>query len=321
MISTGLMVQVSIKSHQIPKGNTMKSFDHYSIVIALNHLTDVIGEASQTNLFKDYIMPVFVVILSAVTAYFIAIRGYKFQEASRNERAKADALNTIMLQMQNMQSNLIATKYNYSDDLETHPLQRALNVPTISARIETATFKPNELAQLLYADKVDIEKHPWMNIASFVATYGNYNQLVELLKLRNQLNEEVKKKLAPLIANSNSRGQINMEKALLLLDDDLTMKYIDLTERLITSVDDLLITMDDFLRNFPRKASAMLKKKYITGYVYFNDYINQSERFKKSLERCTKVNLDILAAMMKFDKQEVIKRYVDNSTVITTPKN
>ncbi|HBC2535931.1 TPA: hypothetical protein I3946_000667 [Enterobacter cloacae] len=74
----------------------MKPFDPYSIVIAVNQLADVVNEASQTNLFKDYFMPVFVVILSSITAYIIAIRGYQFQEAAKNERMKADTLNSIL---------------------------------------------------------------------------------------------------------------------------------------------------------------------------------------------------------------------------------
>ena len=66
----------------------MKSLDPYSIVVAVNHLTDVVGqltsivdEAGQTNLLKDYAMPIIVVALSALTAYFIAIRGYQYKES------------------------------------------------------------------------------------------------------------------------------------------------------------------------------------------------------------------------------------------------
>ncbi|TCQ90229.1 hypothetical protein EC840_10321 [Rahnella sp. JUb53] len=299
----------------------MKSFDHYSIVIALNHLTDVVGAASQTNLFKDYIMPVFVVLLSAVTAYFIAIRGYRYQEIARNERIKADALNTIILQMQVMQSNLIAIKQNYHDVLGSHPLQRALNIPTIAVVIDVVDFKPNEIAQLLYARKNDVEKYPWMNIASFIATYGNYNQLVAMLNLRNQLDKEVKEKLAPLFSGAGARGSVKIIDVESTLDDNLKMKYVDLTEMFILSVDDLLITINDFLLNFPRKASEPLNKKYLTNYVYLNTYTNPSKEFQECLKRCTGVDFDILSNIMKFDKQETVKRYVESSVVITTPKD
>ncbi|HBM2513292.1 TPA: hypothetical protein QCD44_004404, partial [Enterobacter hormaechei] len=67
----------------------MKSLDPFSIVIALNHLSDVVTTASNVNIFKDYFMPIFVVFLSAGTAYIIALKGYQYQELYKNEKNKA----------------------------------------------------------------------------------------------------------------------------------------------------------------------------------------------------------------------------------------
>ena len=298
----------------------MEFIDHYSLVIALNHLTDAIQTVTKENWLKDYIMPIFAVIISSVTAYFIAIRGYQFQEASRNERLKVDALNKIILQIQCMQSNLITIKQNYACELESHPLQRALNVPIIPANIDTVVFSPDELPQLLYSCKVDIEKHPWMNIASFVSTFGNYNQVVKMLFIRNEHNEEVKKKLAPLLSNTGANGEVSYTDVVSLLDGLLLIQYIDITEKFICMVDNLLITMNDFLVNFPKVASKALKKKYLKSYVYLTTYENQNEEYQKNLVRCKEVNIDELAHIMKLDKEEIRRMYIDNSSVITTPK-
>jgi hypothetical protein len=299
----------------------MKSFDPYSIVIALNDLKHVLSEANQANIFKDYVMPVFVVMLSAVTAYFIAIRGYQYQDASKNERAKVDVLNKIILQMQSMQANLIAIKSNYCRSLGVHPLQRALNIPVIPGRIESVTFESNELVQLLYANKLDVEKQPWMNISSYVATYGNYNQFIELLAIRNQLDEEVKKKLSPLIVEADAKGKIKLADVFPLVDESLLMKYVDLTEKFITLVDDLLITTNDFLINFPEKASELIRKKYITNYIFLKTYENKSEIFSQTLKRCTEVDIDLLAGIMKFDRADAESMYLGNSVVVITPKD
>jgi ABC-type multidrug transport system fused ATPase/permease subunit len=298
----------------------MISFDPYSIVIALNHLTDAVNIASQTNMFKDYIMPVFVVLLSALTAYFIAIRGYQYQEASKNERAKVDVLNKIILQMQNMQANIVAIKVNYFDSLETHPLQRALCIPMMPARIEAVTFESNELVQLLYSRKLDLDKYPWMNISSFVATYGNYNQYIELLTIRNKLDEDVKKQLASLISGTGAKAEVALKDVYPLLDESLLMKYVDLTEKFIVLGDDLLITINDFLLNFPSMASGLLKKKYISNYIFLKAHENNSEIVKQISKRCKKVDLDLLASIMKLDKEEAEKMYLYNSVVVTTPK-
>lgn len=297
----------------------MKSFDPYSIVIALTHLTDSVNSANETNFFKDYFMPVFVVILSAITAYIIAIKGYKFQDASRNERIKVDALNEVILQMQNMQANLIAVKQNYCNQLPAHPLQRALAVPTIPIQIDKVTFKSHSLAQLLYARNVDIEKYPWMNIASFVATYGNYNQLFELLNLRNQLSEDARNTLAPLLGTADAHGGVKMSDIWITLGELKAMRLVDLTEKMIVMVDDLIITINDFLHNFPQKASEPLKKKYLNNYIYLKGYMNESQSFKQALKRCERADLEPFARIMKMEKEEALKIYKDVSVVIITP--
>lgn len=298
----------------------MKPFDPYSIVIAVNQLADVVNEASQTNLFKDYFMPVFVVILSSITAYIIAIRGYQFQEAAKNERMKADTLNSIVLKMQSMQASLIATKQNYFESLGSHPIQRALNVPIMPTRLEYANFAANELAQLLYTKNHDIDKYPWMNIASYVSTFGNFNMFIEILKIRNELDKEAKHQLAPLIAGSGVTGEISIVEVAKLLDESLMMKYIDLTEKFIVLVDDLLETLNDFMINFPQETNGLLKKKYLKNYVFLTGYENKSEWFLKLLKRCPSVDLAQLGHFMKFDEEEKRRMYVENSVVITTPK-
>lgn len=297
------------------------SFDPYSIVLALNHLADVVNAASQANLFKDYFMPVFVVLLSALTAYLIAIRGYQYQESSRNERAKVDILNKTILQMQNMQANLIAVKCNYYTSLELEPVQRALNVPVMPVKLDVVTLESNELVQLLFSRKLDIKKHPWMSISSYVATYGNYNQFVELLAIRNQLDAEIKRILAPLISGAGVKGEVKISDVVSLLDESQLMKYVDLTEKFITLVDDLLITINDFLFNFPEMASTLLKKKYITNYVYLKAYENESDTFKEVLKRSKEVDIDSLARIMRFDKEEAEYMYLKSSVVITTPRS
>ncbi|ELY6224681.1 hypothetical protein ACXO4R_001097 [Cronobacter sakazakii] len=297
----------------------MKNFDPYSIVISLNQLNDLISAANQTNIFKDYIMPIFVVILSALTAYLIAIKGYEFQETSKNERSKADSLNKTVLQMQSMLSNLIATKRNYFDTLTENPMQRALNLPIMPMNLVPVEYEPNALAQLLYTRKVDTVKHPWMSMASFVATYGNYNLVTQLIKTRNHLCEEVYKVLDPLYSSRTENGEVQVNAVYDLLGEALSTKYIDLTERVIALTDDLIVTIYDSLLNFPKEASKSLNKKHLKNYVYLFTYENQHQDFEKMLKRCTKVDLNILSKIMKISREEAGKYYKDLSTIITTP--
>jgi len=298
----------------------MKPFDPYALVVAVNHLTDVVNQASQPNLFKDYFMPIFVVMLSAITAYVIAIWGYKFQDAAKNERMKADTLNSIVLKMQTMQASLIATKKNYFENLGSNPIQRALSIPIMPLNLEHTSFAANELAQLIYTKNNDIEKKPWLNFATYVSTFNNFNLFVDILNLRNESVNEVHRQLAPLITGSGAKGEISIKDAYNLLDDATRIKYIDLSEDLITLVDDLLETLNDFMINFPLQTKGIVNKNYLKNYVVISGYENKSLIFLKLLERSPSVDLQQLGHFMKMTEEEAKSRYVDNSAVITTPK-
>lgn len=300
---------------------TMKSLDPFSIVIALNHLSDVVATASNVNIFKDYFMPIFVVFLSAATAYLIAIKGYHYQELFRNERNKAATFNAIILQMQGMHANLITLKQNYFRRIKTHPVQRAVSFPFIPLRMENVSLNLSELAQLLLDAESEADDKPWLQIRSFLATYANYNMIIDLLAIRNKLDEAVKPQLHTLVNNSDDTGQIIIKDVIETLDNVLLMKYIDITECLIRQVDDLIITIDDFNNNFPSYAVYLLRKKYLKGYVHIKCYQNDTEFYKQSITRCNEVNLDTLGKMMKFDEQKVKDKYIDSSVVIVTPKS
>ncbi len=297
----------------------MKSFDPYALVVAVNHLTDVVGKASEINLFKDYFMPIFVVMLSAVTAYFIAIRGYQYQESYKNEKAKADTLNQIILKMQGMQAHLIGVKRNYYQNLNTNPISRAMNFPPVPIQIECETLYLNELTQLLYFKERNVDLHPWFNIASFVATIGNYNQFIELMKVRNELEIDLRPRLEPLISENTTNG-IKVTAIQEALGPMLTMKYIDLTEKLIIRIDDLLITIDDFLCNFSEMASESLNKKYLKNYVYLHGSQTDSGSFKEIFKRCKEVDIFEMAVIMQLAYDDAVDMYQKQSVVITTPK-
>lgn len=299
----------------------MKSLDPFSIVIALNHLSDVVASASNVNFSKDYIMPILVVFLSAATAYLIAVKGYHYQELFRNERNKAATFNTAIIQMQTMHANLITLKQNYFREIQTHPVQRAVNFPFIPLRIDNIMINMSELVQLLLEAGSKQDGKPWLQIRSFLATYANFNMVIDMLTIRNQLDGEVKSKLHTLVKNSDNTGEIKIKDVIESIDDVLLMKYVDITELLIRRIDDLLITIDDFNNNFPSYAQDLLKKKYLKGYVYIKCHQNDTEFYKESIARCNEVDLVILGNMMKLKEQNVKEKYLDSSVVIVTPKS
>lgn len=301
----------------------MKSLDPFSIVIALNHLSDVVATASNVNIFKDYFMPIFVVLLSAGTAYIIALKGYQYQELYKNEKNKAATYNSLILQMQSMHASLITLKQNYFKKINSDPIQRAMNIPYMPLRINTVSLDMGELTQLLLEAESEQEQDekPWLQMRAFLVTYANFNMVIDMLALRNKLDEEVKSNLNDMVKSSDENGEINIKDLIETVDKVLMMKYVDITESLLRQIDNLIITIDDFFKNFPSYAPNLLKKKYLKGYVYIASYHNETEFYKESLKRCQKVDVSSLAKIMKFDEKMVKAKYLDASSVIATPKS
>lgn len=297
----------------------MKQLDPYSIVIALNHLSDVVNQTSQSNIIKDYLMPVLIVFLSSGTAYLIAQKGFRWQESAKNEKEKADTSNKLLSLFQLMQGLLAAIKVNYQNELQSNPIQRAMVIPVLAERFPHMDIEMEKLIQVLYTTPIDQKEEPWSNISSIMSTLSNFNQLVEIIKTRNIIDERVRSKLADKLQHPHE--EMKTHRIIEIAGHAECMRLVDLTEMLILFVDNLIITVDDFLRNYPTISARVIKMEYLINYTVIQDYRNDSESFSLLINRCVDVDFSALAKIMGLSEIQVKKKYTDKSFMITTKKN
>ncbi|SUI37452.1 hypothetical protein [Serratia marcescens] len=297
----------------------MKQLDPYSIVIALNHLSDVVNQTSQSNIIKDYLMPILIVFLSSGTAYLIAQKGFRWQESAKNEKEKADTSNKLLSLFQLMQGLLAAIKVNYQNELQSNPIQRAMVIPVLAERFPHMDIEMEKLIQVLYTTPIDQKEEPWSNISSIMSTLSNFNQLVEIIKTRNIVDERVRSKLADKLQHPHE--EMKTQRIIEIAGHAECMRLVDLTEMLILFVDNLIITVDDFLRNYPTISTRVIKMEYLINYTVIQDYRNDSESFSLLINRCVDVDFAVLAKIMGLSEIQVKKKYTDKSFMITTKKN
>ncbi|MBN3161614.1 hypothetical protein [Pectobacterium brasiliense] len=295
----------------------MKAIDPLFITFAINNLIDIIKESNQVNYFKDYLMPIITVCISSATAYFIALKGFKYQETVKNEKSKADTSNQIILLFQSMQGSLAALKDIYVNELTDNPIQRALIIPMIPMKLKPVQIEPERLIQLFNLTNSNIEKEPWTNISAIMTTLNNYNHMITIIETRNSVNEIVINKLSPLVFDS----KIEIEKIFKTIEPSLRIKYIDITEMMILFIDNLIVTVDDFLNHFPAIAVKNLNKKYIPNYIIIKNYQNNHTSFTRLLSRSTSVNIETLSLLVEMDEKMVKEKYTDQSFLITTNKD
>jgi len=232
----------------------------------------------ESNLFKDYLFPLFsaffAATLGAATAYF----SLKYHQYVETEKEKLNITNKWLLLAEEARSNLIAIKQNYHGKLENHPIQRAFSIPTI---LFIATPIAEDYSKLSFLiPKSPLNTAPkWSQISRIRAMTHNYNYLLELWRKRNEIErpmrEEIFHKFSTEAFMDMEAGQVidYIDKANLAL-------LIDLTEHVVRLTDDLLLEFNDFLSNFPDYAETLINMKQLEHY---GSILNYSQNGSKKL--------------------------------------
>lgn len=300
----------------------MHNTDLFSIVVAINHLSDAVQqiqnaakEASNGSWLKDYLMPIGTLLLSAAIAYFSAKSGYKWQDKFLTNKLKIDTINKTFLGFQNVQGTLLSLKENYASELlSAHPLQRIAAMPQMIYSFTPLTINYEHLLQVIMTDDENLQGNPWVHIASYISIQDQFNQLDRIIQERNSFDFQVKDNLA----RKFNRKYFTFQEVLQNVDAIEMHKYVELTESIINMIDNLTISVDDFLRTFPRLANEIMGGNKSKHYKMIQGYKNDSENVKKLQERTTPLDLEYTEQLLNVPKEEIQKRLCDHSFTIQT---
>ncbi|SFF34750.1 hypothetical protein SAMN05216563_12525 [Phytobacter palmae] len=283
---------------------------------------------------KDYVFPItlsfFSALLGGLTAYYFNIR----QEKIKIESEKCSAANSLMMLSFQMLNTLVAIKGNYIGMQFIHPVQRALVIPEILFNAGNVAFdigKVSFIKQIPTANKTIIERFflffrckilkrdlilptneeigkTWRNIARIDAFLFNYNFALKTLTIRNQLDAEIRGRLAKKNLIFKPANELRIDDIIKEIGMGELSKYIDLTENLVSLIDFLIKEIDSFLNAFPVIAESNIELSKTKGASLVRFILNKPA-YLASLIPILRPDYELTSQLVGMRKEETEKRY------------
>jgi len=264
-------------------------------------------ESLQTNVIKDYILPVSTVLMSGALGVGSAFYAVDKQEKNKIEIEKIKVINNTLLTAMDVRMNLISIKENYVDRITNHPIDRMLSVPPIMISDSKVQI---ELASLTFIVPKNNQAvlNKWDNIGYISTIFSNYNSLLDIWDKRNNIIIDLMPKIKEHFGKPMDTATLRR-----LIGDGAISQLSDLTEHALNHTDDLLIEVSAFLLGFSAIAKTKVNKKIATK---FGQVIEASlpsyEEFPKSVDIISKVpevNYTLLSQLYGRSEDVLRERY------------
>lgn len=303
----------------------------------MSHDAEIIAQAITAikptpDYLKDYIFPFVIAFFSALLGGISAIYINRHQELKNIAKENYISANQVFLLAQECLSNLVAIKYNYEDIKSDHPLVRAGHFPTIITNLDDVTFNAHSLyfiRTIPTANKKAWQKlvgfikyrilrkkieqpsaeelrKSWRNIVKISSMFGNYNQVMGLLRMRNSMNEEVKQLLSE---GNNIMLYAPIEEVRKRIGDKLCGGFVDVTESVISLTDYVMQELHNFLLEFSEIAESNIELKRIKEWGRFPIYKNTQEAFLECMKTIIKPNYKILSEYTGAPEEKLRNKY------------
>lgn len=259
----------------------------------------------ESNVLKDYIFPIAMALFSsfigAVVGYFVYLR----QEKIAVEKRKLDMANKWLIMAYQMHQQLIGIKEHYYNNLNTNPISRVLSIPTIWREHKIYNFDYYELAFM--ASTNSSTKY---NLGRLGLIFDNYENLMTILRKRDELNEQLKSQLLISMGISSAVTTVSEEDILNNIDHILLSVLIDLTELVLRYTDDLVIQLYNFLDEFPEEARKQIKLKNLKNYGgVLNFDLKSNSYIQELLTEVPLPNFKKISEISGKPEEELMARY------------
>lgn len=209
----------------------------------------------QGNAFKDYMLPIFLALMSGLLGGGVAYYTVRTQEVTKIELEKVRILNKTMLIAMQIRHELVGIKTNYYTLNSQDPISRIKAIPSMLINNKNITFDLSELAFIVKKGKNEPSSR-WSQIEYIDTIFSNYHSLMKVWLERNKLYEN-------LLTNSNDKG-IGISHGIC---NETIIQLSDLTERCIHMTDDVLVEISCFLIGFSEIAKHKVNKKITKLYA------------------------------------------------------
>jgi len=280
---------------------------------------------------KDYVFPIALAFFAALLGGWSAVYINRKQDLKNITKDNFIAANQTIILAHECLNNLVAIKSEYKDITYNEPLYRAFRFPTMISKTENVKFNASTLyfiRTIPTANKAFFEKlawnfkhrilrikilspstddtmYSWRNVVRISSMFSNYNQIMEMLSLRNGLNEQVKEFSKGVDLSTPGAA----EQLANTLGDRLCGGFIDVTEVTIALIDHVIIELHKFMIEFAAIASSNIELNRIKEWGGLPTYTNQQPLFLKILKPIVKPDYKILAQYIGISEKEALARY------------
>lgn len=302
----------------------------------MSHDAELIAKAisalqQKPDYLKDYVLPFVIALFGALLGGLSAVRISKRQELKNIARDNFVAANQVFVLAHGCLAKLVAIKSNYEHISSDVPLVRAGEFPTIVTKLEDVKFNAHELffirtrptankslwqkikwtflyrilRRKIKQPSIDELRKSWRNVVKIGAMFENYNQVMELLRKRNHINERVKEVMAQI--GIMEYREVNLVRK--MLGDELCGGFVDITESTISLTDYVLDELHQFLLAFPKIAESNIELSKIKEWGHLPTYHNKQQAFLNCLKPIVKPNYKTMAEYTGMTEATVIKKY------------
>lgn len=291
----------------------------------------IISLQPTSDYLKDYIFPIVLAFFAALLGGYSAIYINRLQDLKNIAKDNYSAANQAFLTAHECLNHLVAIKSNYMTLVSDEPIMRALEIPTLLVKTDDVKFAPSSLhfiKMIPTANKslteagiwffkhrllrvkvpmppVEDVMHSWRNVVRINAMFNNYNQAMQLLALRNELSEQVKKAVPACLSGK----PVTIKEIRQILDDSLLGHFIDINEQFIALADHVIVELYKFLLEFPAIATSNIELSRIKEWGGLPTYSNNKPLFHKLLIKTPSPDYGKIAEYTHLAREKLNLRY------------
>jgi hypothetical protein len=280
------------------------------IVEAINNLKQ------GPDYFKDYVLPVITLMLSACLAYFIARRTNDRAESIKVEIRKASVINNYLLKADICIQSLICIKSFYHGKLNDNSFHRLAAMPPIEGEFDLKNLP--DITELVFMTPDEHENSSrWNQVTGINLIFDNYKALINMVKTQQTLKSNLHQCISDL-----GTSDISLDIVLNELGKAQTIKLMQVTEQIIILVDDLLLFFNDFSQQFPLLAKKRLRKDMPKGIYTIINFCSEENHIKRSkyFDRSPILNTKTFCELSGLSHEEALQIFSPTYTDNLEPK-
>lgn len=286
--------------------NAIKSLNQISTSQDMKMLIKTVkGLKHESNIWKEIILPITMVFVSAFSGAYASYLFLRYQEKAKIEKEKIQSVNKWTLALISAQLTLYGIKSEYYDKLTSHPLQR---MSIISNLIFTTAPIKESIVDLSFMVPSETDKPSYWSLLRIKAVTENYNNLLSVWITRNELTSSIKKEMLKT-RPGKAASAFTIQDYQSVIDASKLAQAIHLNEKVIQLTDNLLIDITKFLLEFPKEAEVKINKNLLKNYGVTIFKCQSTQAQEKIQDRTPAPDHTLLAQFLEQSVEEIQKEF------------